>query len=99
MGLGTERLCFDVFSDTVNTASRVMTGIPPDTDGGGYRVAVSVQFKRLAEACASPNSLLGEGTMCSLLCLGDAVSREAKGKGAIDVHPVLLRSQRGDDSS
>ncbi len=71
--LGTERLCFDIFGDSVNVASRVLTTQQP-----GEHLTASTDFVELLRSADS--------TAVSGVCaIAEPVERAVKGKGAIRV--------------
>ena len=82
--LGSSRLCFDVFGDTVNVASRAMTG-------GGKRgeVTVTSDFFALHSAALREDGKLMSGKLPRPLTFSQEIQRAAKGRGVISVRTVI----------
>ena len=73
--LGSNRLCFDIFGDTVNVASRAMST--------GSRGEVSVTREFFGEF--PENTRIGDST----IVFSDETTRSAKGKGHIRIRTLL----------
>jgi len=81
--IGTSRLSFDVFGDTVNTASRVTTTAPKNTSGAA---TISCSEETMTAFGASPAD---EWVNAAGFKFGPTQKREAKGKGALPARVVV----------
>jgi class 3 adenylate cyclase len=92
--LGTQRLCFDIFGDTVNTASRVYSNLPRNLGTGAGLRELQVGFTE--PAVRTLGCLSESGPATSSTCPEHArvtfaphpILVHAKGKGEIGVHLV-----------
>ena len=81
--LGTNRLCFDIFGDTVNTASRCMSG------GGEGEITVSAEYHKIFNSRFMEDGTTSGGVFyCDGAEFSDPIGQQAKGKGILEVRRV-----------